>query len=109
MDRDAANIVAHQFAFAGMHSRAYFNTELSDRERNRERAAHRSRRTVEGREKTVARGVGFLPAEARQFLSHNGVVGAQKLAPWRIAKLCCAVGGRCNIEEEQGSEDAVGG
>src|SRR5213076_1863137 len=86
----------------------HFTTELSDRERNGERAAHRSRRTVECREKTVAGSVGFFPAEARQFFSHNGVVGIQKIAPWRIAKLCCALGRRRNIEEEHGSEDTIG-
>src|SRR5437868_15351140 len=59
--------------------------------------------------KLSPRAVGFLPAEARRFLSHNGVVGVQKIAPWRIAKLCCALGGRCNIEEEHGSEDAIRG
>ena len=29
VDRDAADIVAHQFAFAGVHSRAHIDTELS--------------------------------------------------------------------------------
>src|SRR5439155_2193845 len=81
MDRDAADIVAHQFAFAGVHSRTYFDTKLSDRERYCERTAHRSRGTIERRQKTVAGSVGFLPAETRQFLSHNGVVRIQKIAP----------------------------
>ena len=67
MDRDAADIVAHQFAFARMHSGPHLNTELPDREYDGERAAYPSRRTVECREKGVAGGVGFLAPKARQF------------------------------------------
>ena len=110
--RDAANIVAHQFAFASVHSRAYVDAELSDSKRNGERAAHCSRRTIERRQKTVAGSVGFLSAEARQFFSHDGVVRVQKIAPWDVAKLCCALGGRCDIEEEtvarMRSEESIG-
>jgi len=91
VDRDAADVVAHQFAFAGMHSRAHFNTELPDRQRNGERAAHRSCRAVERREKTVAGGVGFLPPKASQFLSHNRVVRVQEITPGLVAKRRCAL------------------
>src|SRR5437764_1481413 len=87
----------------------YFDTELSDSERNGEGAAHRSRRTVECREKTVARRVRFLPTETRQFLSDNGVVRVQKIAPCGVAKLCCTFGGRRNIEKEYGGQDTIRG
>src|SRR5207237_10825319 len=109
MDGDAADIVAHHFAFAGVYSRTYFDTKLSDRERYCERTAHRSRGTVERHQKTVAGSVGFLPAETRQFLSHNGVVRVQKIAPGRVPKLGGPLGGRGNIEEEHGGQDTIGG
>src|SRR5205823_1103858 len=109
MERDAADIVADQFVSTGVHSRTYFDTKLSDRERNCDRATHRSRGTIERRQKTVAGSVGFLPAETRQFLSHNGVVRVQKIAPGRVPKLGCALGGRGNIEEEHGGQDTIGG
>src|SRR5438309_4058500 len=50
-----------------------------------------------------------LPAETRQFLSHNGVVRVQKIAPGRVPKLGCALGGRGDIEEEHGGQDTIGG
>lgn len=84
MDRDAADIVAHQFAFAGVHSRTHFNPELSDRERNGKRAADCSCRAVECCEKTVAGSVGFLATETPQFFSHNLVVRVQEIAPCRV-------------------------
>jgi len=74
VDGDATDIVTHQFAFAGVHSSAHINTELSDRRRDRERTSNRAGRTVERRKKAVTRGICFLAPEACQFFSHDRII-----------------------------------
>jgi hypothetical protein len=85
VNRDAADIVAHQFTFAGVHSRAHFNPKLPDLQCDGEGATDCSCRAVERREKTVAGGIGFLAAKARKFLSHSRVVRIQKITPCCVA------------------------
>src|SRR5204863_3642158 len=107
VDGNAADVVAHQFAFAGMHSRAHFDAKLPDRSHDRERAAYRSPRAVECREKAVAGGIGFLASKARQFLSHNRVVRVQETTPSCVAKRRRALGGRRDVEKEHGGQDTI--
>ena len=92
-----------------MHSRAYFNTELSHCDRDGKRAPHRSRGAVEGREKAVAGGISFLAPKPRQFFSHNGVVGIQDIAPRRVAKFGRAFGGGRDVEKEDRGQNTIGG
>src|SRR5207247_10794164 len=103
VDGNAADVVAHQFAFAGVHSRANFDAKLPDRSHDRERAADRSPRAVECREKAVAGGIGFLAPKARQFLSDNRVVRVQETTPSSLAKHRRAHGGSVADERLTGA------
>src|SRR5438477_11674818 len=66
VDCDASDVVAHQFAFAGVHARADLNPQLSDGTRDRKRATDRPRRSVQGCQKPVTGRVGFLTAVSRK-------------------------------------------
>ena len=75
MHRNAAELVVHQLALAGMHSYA---APPSPRRRSSPTTAHaqrtRARRPVEGREKAVACGIDFASAKLRELLAYQGVV-----------------------------------
>ena len=50
-----------------------------------------------------------FPRKARQFLSHNGVIRVQKIAPARVPKLGGALGGGGDVDEEHRRQDPIGG
>jgi hypothetical protein len=58
-------------------ARAHVDAQLSDYDGDCNRATNRAGRAVEGCQKSVASGVGFLAAKARQLLTDNRIVGVQ--------------------------------
>ena len=90
IDGDPADVVAHHFAFARVDAGAHVNAELLDSATDCNRASNCAGRTIEGCQKAIARGVGFLAAKARQLLTDDRVVGVEQIPPRRIAERCSA-------------------
>src|SRR5689334_22001724 len=83
---DAAVLVAHHFAFAGVRAGANLEAELAHLLRHRAGAAHGARRAVEGGEEAVARGVDLAAAKPCELAAHEPVVVLQELAPAAVAE-----------------------
>src|SRR5437762_13298852 len=70
-----------------MQSAAHYNAERAHRFGYRGSAAHRPRRTVEGRHEAVAEVLDLAPAKPLQLLPHRLVVAIEQRAPLPVAKL----------------------
>src|SRR5438067_11242674 len=70
-----------------MQSAAHCNAERAHRFGYRGSAAHRPRRTVEGRHEAVAEVLDLAPAKPLQLLPHRLVVAIEQRAPLPVAKL----------------------
>src|SRR5689334_7153280 len=81
VDCDSAGLAVHEFALAGMQTRAYLQVEVADALADSEGAADRPRRAVEGGEEAVAGGVHLLAAETPQLRADDLVMLLQKLPP----------------------------
>ena len=109
VDGDAADIVAHQFAFAGVHTRAHIDPELfhcvaRSPARNGPRAPGR-RKSQENRRRWCS----FPSAKARQFLSHNRVIRIEDIRQASVTERRGALSGGSDVEKQHRRQDAIVG
>ena len=107
MDRNAADLVLHEFALPCMKPRADLEAELANAVPNRTRAPNSPCRPVEGREESVAGRIHFPSAEVPQLRSDESMVLLNELPPPAIAELGRAGGGIDEIGEQDRRQDAV--
>ena len=86
VDRNAADILAHYFAFAGMETGTDFNSKLMNIVGNRASTTHAARRAIEGGQNTIARAFDLMTTKSRKVTLDYGVVIVEKTAPAAIAK-----------------------
>ncbi len=85
MHRDAADVPASDFDFAGVEARAQRQADLPCRGAERQRAAHRARRPVESRENAVAGRLDQRAAVLFDRLFGQLIVAVQQSAPRMVA------------------------
>src|SRR5256885_5072605 len=84
---DPAELRPHHLTFARVEAGADLEAERAHALADRARGPHRARRAIEGREEAVASRVDLAPAELRQVLAHQRVVGVEQVAPLAVAQL----------------------
>src|SRR5205807_4466751 len=70
-------------------------------------AANRARRTIEGGEEAVARGVVFHAAPPTERLTHDCVVAKDQLLPVVVTKLDLLLSRSDDVGEQDGRENGV--
>src|SRR5581483_3118722 len=106
--RDAADIVIHDLAFAGVKPGADIDAERPDLLGDRAGAAHAARGAIEGGQKSVAGGLHLVAAKAREVAADQGMMTVEKMTPALIAKLGRLFGRADDVGEEHGGENAIG-
>jgi hypothetical protein len=108
VDREAADVViCEQFTFPGVQTGAYLQAELAEAVSDRDRAADRAARTVEGGEHPVTERLDQPPTVSLHLVAHELVVFLQQRAPGSIAELSRTPGRADNVGKEDGGEHAV--
>jgi hypothetical protein len=105
--RDAADLVSHQLALAGVDARPDLDPELANAFPDRPRCADGTRRPVQGREKAVAGRVDLAATEAVELAPDARMMLADDLAPAPVAELRRARRGIDDVGEEHRGENAV--
>src|SRR5262245_43955572 len=77
VDGEAAEVVVEPLALARVEARAHLEAEVGDAVPDRAGRVDRPPRPVEGGEEAVAERLDLLPAEAREALAHEPVVGLE--------------------------------
>src|SRR5262249_33586929 len=107
VDGDAADVLAHAHALAGVQAGAHLEPERADRVSNAEAASNAARRAVEERQEAVARGRDLASAEMRDLTPHQRVVSYKQIAPRDVPQAGCLLGRRHDVGEQHGGEDAI--
>src|SRR3954463_12818618 len=108
MNRDAADVLAHQLDLAGVESAADLESQRTDTVADRDRATDRSRGAVEGREESVAGRVDLPAAMALEPSSDERAICVQQVAPPGITDLGSLTRRLDDVVEEDCGEHAVG-
>lgn len=105
---DAADLIAHDLAFAGVESAADLKAEIANRIRDRTGASNGARRTIKGGKESVPRGVDFAASELNEHTPNDGIVVVEKIVPTPVTE-CDGLFGRTNdVGEQHCSEYPVG-
>src|SRR5438132_349548 len=107
MDRDPADARAHQLDLARMDACAYREADHRHPGDDRHRAAHRSGRSVEGREKAIAGGIDLAAPISTQLRADQRMVALEQLLPGAVTELARALGRPDDVREQHGGEDAI--
>lgn len=83
---NAAHLIPHDLALAGMEPGADVDPERPDVVGDRAGAADTARRTVEGRQEAVTGRVDFTAPEPLEITPDNGVMAVQQVAPAAVAE-----------------------
>jgi hypothetical protein len=83
---DAPDVPVHELDFAGVQTDAELHVPRAKRVANRGGAADSTRRSVEGGEESVTRGLHFSALKVLELASHRGVVFVEKLSPATISQ-----------------------
>ena len=81
VDGDAPELVAHDFALAGMQAGSHLDPERVDIVRNGAGTADGASGPVECRQKPVACGVNFTATEGVKFATNQGVMDIKQIVP----------------------------
>ena len=102
VDGHAAHVVADDLALAGVQADADLEARAARTASTMaSRAAHRvRRRAVEGDEEGVADRLDLAPAEAVELAAHGGLVGAEQVAPARVAQARGVAGRADDVAED---------
>ena len=106
--REAAHLLPHTLAFAGVESRANRDAHLPHRLDDLSRAFQSLRRRVERCEQTVAGGVDLLAVEPFQLASGDAVIGIQDSAPRSIAHRSGEIRGSHDVREQDRRDEPLG-
>ena len=102
MHSDAADVIAADFALAGVQPGPHLDAKRLHRVADRHRTADRSLGAVEHREEAVARCVHFAASKAGELRADDGVVRVEQRTPVTVADLC----GPARRVHDVGQEDS---
>src|SRR4029077_12496454 len=95
MDRNAAHVLTHHFALAGMQPRANVDSERFNLLSNRTSAANPTGWTVKGGKKAVAGRLDLMAAKASKIASDCGMMLVEEIAPSAVAVALHGLISRC--------------
>src|SRR4029079_18648760 len=107
VDGEAADVAGDDLDLAGMNRRPNLEAEVDERVDHLQRGDDRTGSSVEDREEAITGGVHLDAAMAFENLSHPPVVPLEELVTGRITDPGRQLGGRSDIGEEHGREDAL--
>src|SRR5262245_25806837 len=108
MDRDPADLLAHDLALAGVEAGPDFEPQRSDAVRYGAGATNGARWAIESRQEPVASGVDLATPEADKLAAHQAVVTVEQIVPAPVAEACRLLGRADNVGEQHGREHAIG-
>ena len=85
MDRDTGYVVADHFTLSGVQPGVNLKSQRAHSLPDREGAAYRARRSVEGGKQPITRGVHVTATEGSNLLVQNRVEVGKQLAPLPVA------------------------
>jgi len=103
----APHFVGHRLHFSGMQSRPNLDPERPHRLHSRLSAPHRSCRTVEGGEESVAGRLDLAAAIPCEGRTHRGVVTLDEVTPTSVSELGDLLRRLDDVGEEHGRENSV--
>src|SRR5262245_61459631 len=86
VDGNAADVVSHTHALAGVDSDAHLEPDGPDGIANGEAAPDATRRAVEQRQEAVAGGCDLASAEVRELTPHQRIVSEEQIAPCPVTQ-----------------------
>jgi hypothetical protein len=101
VDGDACEFRAASFDLAGMDAHSHVDADLAGRVADRDAAANRAGRAVEGGEDAVTGVLLFVAREAHQLMAHGVIVAVEQRTPGTIADCCGAFSGADDVGEQQ--------
>jgi hypothetical protein len=107
VDCQAGEIVADEFALAGVNASPNLEAELVRLVPNLARAPDRARGTVEARKETVTRLLYLAATETLKLRTGQRVVALAQLTPSHVPQLSGAPGGIDDICEQDGGQHPV--
>src|SRR5215467_4112522 len=107
VDGETGEIVAADFALSRVQARSHIDPEGLGGFGDGLGAMNGARRAVEAGQKTIPGRLDLLTAEAAQFVADCSVVRVQKGAPPLVAFRRGSLGGRDDVGEEYGGQNAV--
>src|SRR6516225_2998842 len=107
MHGNPTKLFAHHLAFTGMNASTDPDTKRLDRVRNRPTTSHRTRRSIECCQKSVACRIDLAPAMTLELLAHEKVVLIEKLFPRPVTDFACSLGCVHDVGEQHGGEHAI--
>src|SRR6516225_3212429 len=107
MDGNPTKLFAHHLAFAGMNASADPETKRLDSVDNRPATSHRTRRSIECRQKSIACRINLATAMTLELLAHEKVMLIEKLFPCPVTDFACSLGCVHDIGEQHGGEHAI--
>ena len=108
MDGNAADVVPHHLALAGVQADANADPRHLRGPEDRGRAADRAGRAVERREEAVPGRLHLAAVETAQGLAHRALVSLEQLAPAPITKIRGRARRIDDVGEEHRGENPVG-
>jgi hypothetical protein len=107
MHGDAANIVAADFALAGVQARTNFDTQRPDVVGNGACTTYASCGAVKRGKDTVAGGLDLVTAEAVEIAPNRSMMIVEQITPAMIAKCSGFLGRPDNVREEDRGKHAI--
>src|SRR4051812_34534349 len=107
MDRDPADVVAHELDLTGVDARTDLESETWHRARDRQGAADRPCRPVECGKESVAGGIDLATAIPSEFLTDQGVVPLEQVLPCPVSDGACPFRRCDDVGEEDGGKDTI--
>ena len=105
--RNASEFFTHNLTLTRVNPSANLDAESLDRGGNRPTAADRTRRTIKGDQKTIARRIDLATAMPRKLLSNKQVMLSEKVFPCAVGKFDHSRGGANDIRKKYACEHAV--
>ena len=107
MHRYAADLITHQFTFAGMQPGTNFDVERPDHFANGQRAPYAPGRAIKCGKETITGCIDFLTMKARQFLPDKGVMSVEQPMPFLVTEAFRQLCRLDNVCEQHSGQDAV--
>ena len=108
MHRNAAELVAHDLALAGVETGADPDAEGANGVADGAGAADGAGGAVEGGQEAVARGIELPAAESDDLAANRGVVGLEEIPPGTIPDGRGGRSGAHDVGEENGRQHPIG-